>query len=197
MKYIVYEHVLKKDNRKYIGITKQNPQKRWQNGLGYSHSIYFFNAIKKYGWDNFKHNILYKDLTKEEAEKKEIELIKKFKTNIKGFGFNINEGGFAPVITKEQRIKISNSEKGKVVSRETIDKIIKTKKDNFLKYGLTKKQKAGYKKRVKPILCIETQKIYYGQKELKEAGFNVGNISMVCLGKRTTADKYHWKFIEE
>ena len=34
------------------------------------------------------------------------------KKNIKGYGFNINEGGFSPTITEEQKIKISNIRKG-------------------------------------------------------------------------------------
>lgn len=197
MKYVLYEHILKKDKRKYIGITKQKPEKRWQNGLGYVNSLYFYNAIKKYGWNNFEHKIIFENLTKEEAEQKEKEMIKKYKTNIKGYGFNIYEGGFSPTITEEQKLKISKSEKGKKVSLETAKKISKTKKEKYLKFGLTQKQKENYKRNIKPILCIETNKIYYGQKELKKKGFNAGNIQLVCIGKRKTADGYHWKFVKE
>ena len=197
MKYIIYMHKLKKDNRVYIGITCQNPKKRWQNGLGYVHSRYFYNAIKKYGWNNFEHIILLQNLTKEEAEQKEKELIKLYKSNFKGYGFNINEGGFAPAMTEEQKRKISNSEKGKIVPKEVRGKISKTHKELFMKYGLTKKQEEGYRKRIKPIVCIETGIIYYGQKDLKNKGFNAGNIQQVCVGKKRIADGLHWKFLEE
>ena len=196
MKYKVYMHKLKKDNRVYIGITKQEPQKRWQNGLGYIHSSYFYNAIKKYGWENFEHIILFQNLSKEEAEYKEIELIKKYKANIKGYGFNINEGGSAPIMTKEQKIKISNSEKGKIISKETIKKANKTKKKRYLTTGLTDKEKERYKKMIKPIKCIETNIIYYGQKELKINGFNPANVFMVCNNKRKTSKGFHWEYFE-
>lgn len=190
-------HKLKQDNRVYIGLTKQKPQKRWQNGYGYKHSTYFKNAINKYGWDNFEHIILYDNLTREEAQNKEIELIKKYKSNIKGYGFNINEGGFAPIITEEQKIKISNTEKGKIISKETIEKANKTKRKRYLTIGLTEKEKEKYKKRTKTVKCIETNKTYFGQKELIKLGFNGANIYEVCNGKRKRAYGYHWCFVKE
>lgn len=196
-KYIIYMHRLKKDNRVYIGITCQKPEKRWQKGFGYKHSTYFYNAIKKYGWESFDHIILFENLEKHEAENKEKDLIKLYKSNIKGYGFNINEGGFTPTITEEQKNKISKSEKGKIVPKEVGNKISKTKKEIFLTSGLTEKQKNWYKRKIKPIICIETGIIYYGQKELNKNGFNGGNIQQVCVGKKKTAYKMHWKFYEE
>ena len=75
--YTVYEHVNKINKKRYIGITSQNPQQRWRcNGCNYKSSPRFYYAIQKYGWDNFEHNILFQNLTKEEACKKEQELIK-------------------------------------------------------------------------------------------------------------------------
>lgn len=97
--YSVYKHILPKEisgkdnDMIYIGITYQEPQKRWQNGKGYKNNQYFTNAIGKYGWANFMHEILYTDLTKEEAEQKEIELIAYHKSDIREFGYNIDHGG--------------------------------------------------------------------------------------------------------
>ena len=48
--FYVYIHTNKINNKKYIGITCQNPSKRWRNGNGYKNG-YFAKAIKKYGWD--------------------------------------------------------------------------------------------------------------------------------------------------
>ena len=79
--YSVYQHINVINNKKYIGITKQVPENRWGNeGINYKNSPRFYNAILKYGWDNFIHEILYTNLTKEEACKKEIELIKENRT---------------------------------------------------------------------------------------------------------------------
>lgn len=192
--YNVYMHKLKKDNRKYIGITKQKVKKRWQNGLGYKHSTYFYNAIQKYGWDNFEHIILYDNLTKKEAENKEKELIELYKTTKKGYGFNINEGGFSPIITKQQKLKISKTEKGKKVSQETKEKLSKNIKKYYEINGTTENMKKYYKSVTKPVLCIETGKIYYGSKKLKEEGFNPALVNLVCNYKRKTTSNYHWKF---
>jgi hypothetical protein len=71
-----------------------NPIRRWANGLGYKNCVYFFNAVLKYGWDNIKHEILYTGLTQKEAEYKEIELIKIYRSNDPDFGYNIQLGGY-------------------------------------------------------------------------------------------------------
>lgn len=44
--YYVYKHTTP-NNKVYIGITKQNPNRRWRNGHGYSDSVLFFNTIIK------------------------------------------------------------------------------------------------------------------------------------------------------
>ena len=107
MSYIVYEHTNKINKKKYIGITSTSLKKRSMNGEGYKGCEKFYNAIKKYGWNNFTHKILYKNLTKEQAELKEQQLIKKFNTQL--YGYNISEGGFAPNMTQETKDKISKS----------------------------------------------------------------------------------------
>ena len=64
--YTVYKHV-SPSGKQYIGITKWDVEKRWSNGEGYKQCSYFYNAIQKYGWDNFEHIILYTNLSREKA----------------------------------------------------------------------------------------------------------------------------------
>ena len=78
MKYTVYCHTNKINNKKYIGITSQKVEERWRNGKGYSTQPKFYNAICKYGWDNFTHEILISGLDEQEAIELEINLIKSF-----------------------------------------------------------------------------------------------------------------------
>lgn len=97
--YSVYKHILPKEvshkdnDMFYIGITKNDVETRWQNGCGYRHNPHFDNAIKKYGKDNFLHEVLFTGLTKEEAEQKEIEMIAFYKSNQREYGYNISNGG--------------------------------------------------------------------------------------------------------
>lgn len=118
--YTVYRHTLPREiSRKdhdmyYIGITGQNPpKKRWQNGNPYRGNVYFYNAIKKYGFDSFKHEVLFSGLTKEEAEQKEIELIAKHQSNNRLFGYNIANGGnCSGTMSQETKDKISKANMG-------------------------------------------------------------------------------------
>lgn len=90
--YTVYMHKNKINGKVYIGITSQKPEVRWNNGIGYR-KTYFHNAIKKYGWDNFEHIILFSNLTRSEAIEKEIDLIQIFNSTNQEYGYNIATGG--------------------------------------------------------------------------------------------------------
>ena len=91
--YTIYEHKNKIDGKKYIGVTKQNPKRRWANGKGYVHNKYFNLAIEKYGWDNFEHNILYTNLNEEIAFLLEEYLINKYDLTNPDKGYNLSKGG--------------------------------------------------------------------------------------------------------
>lgn len=123
MNYCVYKHITPQ-NKVYIGITSINPTKRWNYGCGYKHNQYFYRAIKKYGWDNIKHEILLTGLTKKQAEQKEIELIALYKSNKKEYGYNIESGGNTiGKISEETKKKLSEINKGKKLSEEVKNKI--------------------------------------------------------------------------
>ena len=90
--YTVYMHVCP-NGKRYIGITRQIPKYRWRNGNGYKYNEYFWRAIQKYDWNNFEHIIIENNLTKEQAENMEIELIAKYRSNERDYGYNIENGG--------------------------------------------------------------------------------------------------------
>ena len=91
--YSVYCHINKINNKRYIGITKDKPVDRWgKDGNGYKTQV-FGRAIEKYGWDNFEHKILFENLSKKEAENKEIELIAFYQSNKPDYGYNVSGGG--------------------------------------------------------------------------------------------------------
>lgn len=88
----VYMHT-SPSNKVYIGITSQEPKKRWGNGSNYSKQPYFYAAIQKYGWENIKHEVLFSNLAEFEAKQKEVELIEKYQSTDKNLGYNLTKGG--------------------------------------------------------------------------------------------------------
>lgn len=66
--YFVYLHTLP-NGMIYVGQTK-NLFDRWHKcGKGYEKNKDFYEAIKKFGWDNIKHELLYSTESELEAEK--------------------------------------------------------------------------------------------------------------------------------
>lgn len=91
--YKVYKHV-SPNGKVYIGITNQKPSRRWgKNGQGYKENDYFYRAIKKHGWNNFRHIIIADGLTEEEACELEIKLIEKYNSTDRSCGYNRHFGG--------------------------------------------------------------------------------------------------------
>ncbi len=116
--YCVYVHT-SPSGKMYVGQTKMNPEHRWNNGNGYltqKNGSYlqpaFARAILKYGWDNFEHQIIANNLTKEEADNFEKLLINKLNTMDAKYGYNLREGGSNGGLSQETRRKISESTKG-------------------------------------------------------------------------------------
>ena len=196
--YSVYIHKNKINNKVYVGITKQNPKERWRNGEGYKQSPRFYNAIKKYNWDNFDHIILYSNLTQEEAMEKEKELIKEYNSNDENYGYNLTSGGEKHYIfteevkekLRQQKIGENNPQYGKPRTDEQKIKQSKIIKELCMQGG-------NHCKKVK---CIETDIIYYSCKEAARntgAG-NIGqatHIADVCNGKRNKCNGYTWKWV--
>lgn len=208
--YNVYIHIFP-NSKVYIGMTSQKPKRRWNNGQGYKNNQYMTNAIMKYGWDNVIHKILYTNLKKEEAEEIEIKLIKEYKADNKRYGYNIEYGGCHNGKTSEiTRKRISEANKGKHNSPKTefkkghitiITEEIKQKisEKNKGKHASVRTEfKKGHKPlNVRKVLCIESDVVYDAIKKASEdTNVMACHISQVCNGKRKSAGKLHWKFIE-
>ena len=186
--FTIYMHKNKINNKVYVGITCQKTNYRWGAGSGYRQQPKFYNAIKKYGWDNFEHIILFENLTFEEAKQKEIEMIDKHNAFTKKYGYNATKGGDGsngvPCSEKTKK-KISNANKGHKFTNEAKKKISESLKGRKVHNSLK-------------VLCIETGIIYNSMHIAeKETGAKYKNISKVCKGEygRKTAGGYHWKIV--
>ena len=216
--YMVYMHT-SPNNKRYIGITSQKPERRWRkNGDGYKDNSYFWRAIQKYGWDNFKHDILFYNLTKKEAEQKEVELISYYNSNDVNFGYNMSVGGESGSkgykYTNEQKKHMSEIHKGekngmygKHHTKEAIEKgrIAHLKEnlseDTLYKMSIAKKGKKRDRQSVEKqiatisnkVICIETSTVYNNTKEAGALNnLDPSSISKVCRGERKTSGGFHW-----
>ena len=135
MVYTVYKHTFP-NNKVYIGITCQKPERRWRkDGSGYyriKNNILgqplVWRAIQKYGWKNVQHDILNEVETKEEAERLERYYITEiYHSNKVDKGYNIQNGGnYRGKLTEETKNKISKSLTGKKLEKSRIEKIRKS-----------------------------------------------------------------------
>ena len=80
-------------NKRYIGVTSQPVEKRWNSGRAYRHNIHLLSAIHKYGWSNFKKEIIVTNLTRCEAEQVEQAFISSYRCCEREYGYNILPGG--------------------------------------------------------------------------------------------------------
>lgn len=218
--YSVYQHINLINGKRYIGITKNKVEYRYgHNGINYASSPYFYNSIKKYGWDNFSHEILFENLSKEEACNIEKQLIKEYNTQDKKYGYNVLEGGTAPILPEEICNKISNALKGnknglgKPCSEEKKKKISQSQKGRKLseehkkKLSLAKKGKKGNpcseetKKKIsdshfkKQVLCVELNKVFPSIQECaRQLKLHATFICKCCKGKLKTTGGFHFKY---
>ena len=91
--WTVYIHTNLINGKKYVGITSNFVKKRWRNGYGYSENLPIGRAIRKYGWENFDHEIIADNLDEDDAKKMEQELIKSYNTTDDKYGYNVTVGG--------------------------------------------------------------------------------------------------------
>lgn len=221
--YIVYQHKNKINNKVYIGITSRAPEERWgKNGNNYKSSPHFYAAIQKYGWDNFEHNILFTDLTKEQACLKEQELIKSFNSMNRKYGYNStsggeifelneeakkkksismigNKNGLGHICSEEKKKKISETQKGRIFSEEHKKKLSEAASKRHVPCSENKKEKLSqnYPNKRK-VYCVELDKVFDSVQQCsRELGIPATNISKLCGGRGKTLKGYHLKYYDD
>lgn len=104
--FYIYCHTAP-NGKMYVGQTSLDPEKRWAGGRGYAKCTYIYRAIKKYGWDNFRHDIICVVHSRELANLFEQYYIAKYKTFSEEYGYNLTMGGSGVVGCKwdEERKK--------------------------------------------------------------------------------------------
>ena len=180
-KWVIYKHTNKKNGKIYIGQTCQEVEDRYgKNGYRYQKSApLFWKAIQKYGWDNFEHDIIENNIKSlKEVNEREKYWIKYYDCCVldgKDKGYNMDRGG-----------KGFSPEQASILSKEN------WKNEDYRK------------KFCKPVICVNTQKIYKSIVEASEdTNINKTGIAKACAKIHNSAgidDKgnpIQWEFYEE
>lgn len=203
--YIVYRHT-SPNGKVYIGITCQLPCRRWARGKGYRNNWHFYNAIQKYGWDNFTHEVLYTGLSNEDAARIEADLIARHRSTEKQYGYNRDPGnGVRHEVSEETRRKLSESHKHLPhLSGEAHPQWGKRGPDSQ-NYGRrhTDEERALMRMnntRKIPVICVEDGMEYVSATEAAEdKGTYCDSIIKCCkqVPHYNTAGGFHWRFADE
>ena len=197
MGYTVYKHI-SPSGKVYIGITKRKPEYRWNKGKGYREDqLLFYRAIKKYGWDNFTHEILYTGLSEKDAKNIEISLIRQYKSL--GMSYNITDGGDGgrglhnkrKKMSDETKLKMSKSRKGLLAGNKNP---MYGRHETAPAYGKFGKEHPASKKVYQYDLLGNFIKEWDCLSEVqRHLNILVTHITACCNGRQKTAGGYIWK----
>ena len=190
--YTVYQHRNLRNGKSYIGMTSQEPKKRWNYGWGYQNNSQMWSDIKESDWNtDWEHNILGKFEDKQEALNVEEMFIWLFDST--NDGYNISSYGSGNYEkTEEQKRKMSDNhadfsgEKnpmfGKHHSGKTKNKISQSMGVN----GILQFSKNG-----------EFIAEYPSTKEAERlTGCYHGHICQCCKGTRKSTGGFIWRYKE-
>ena len=214
MIYTVYEHRDLKNGKPYVGMTSQEPKRRWGNGWGYKKQPKIWSDIKESNWNkDWEHNILGKFENEQEALNIEEMFIWLFDStnggyNISSYGNNHYER------SEETKNKISDNhadfsgEKhpmfGKHHSEESKKKISEVntgeKHPMFGRHHSEEsKKRLAESKGVNGILQFSKDGEFIAEypsahEAERQTGCNPSSICKCCKGKLKSTGGYIWEY---
>ncbi len=99
------------NNKKYIGITSRDIHIRFQEHCTHKHTL-VYEAVKKYGKENFKNEIIENNISSKKIDERERYFIKIYDTLVPN-GYNLSTGGISNKnLNEESRKRLSEMNMG-------------------------------------------------------------------------------------
>ena len=129
------------NGKRYVGQSNSSIEKRW---ISYRRLLCktqpkLYRALKKYGPDNVKYEIVIETNDNERINKVEEQLIALWNLTSNKYGYNIKEGGKNGKHSEESKMKMSEAKKGKLKSEEHRKKLSEVNKGKHLSEETRKK----------------------------------------------------------
>ena len=205
---VIYKYT-SPSGKHYIGQTINESQRKYAHKSGTSKTqTKFGKAIRKYGYENFQYEVLFKVNSNDKTKLKVIlDIMEKYlihKFDSFNNGYNLNDGGEGnlgykhseetKVILKttnqkseEDKKKISDTMKGRVCTEEHKKNMSKnnTNKRKVVQFSLEGEQLNSFNS------ITEAAQSLNQTSAIKTV---LNKISECCVGKRGTAYKYIWEY---
>lgn len=203
-KYTVYKHTAP-NGKIYIGMTGRELASRWCNGKGYKRNKHFDQAIKKYGWENIKHEIVKDGLTKDDAAELEKKTIALYETTNPDKGYNLSIGGLGGTLGVKmsdetlRRMSIARTGPGNPRYGIKISKEESAKLSSLRKGRWSERQEAVLRRcqeeNKKKVVCLDNCVVFDSVMEAcKYANVDNKGVSNVCNGQYYKSGGLHWSF---
>ena len=202
--YTVYQHRNLKNGKSYIGMTSQEPKKRWENGKGYKNNSKMWNDIQNSDWNkDWEHSIIGNFEDKQEALNVEEMFIWLFNSTNDGYNTSTYGSGNYKRTEKTKK-KMSESRIGITFSEESKRKMSESKTGEK-NYWYGKHHSEESKKRISESMGVngilqfskdgEFIAEYPSIKEAeRQTGCHNQSICQCCKGNRKSAGGFIWKY---
>lgn len=161
-KGIIYVHINKINGKAYVGQTTQELKRRFRkqenNFNSYQNCTVFYDALKKYGWNNFETVLLATSFSQEELDKLEEHFIKFYNSTVPSGYNSLDYANTKVVFTEEIKNKISN--KAKLRPKKELAKGMKKRIPHIIINEEACKQ-CGDCKQIKPLILFSKHKEHW------------------------------------
>lgn len=178
------------NDKKYIGQTTKTLEFRKAKHLNdRNRNYHFYNAIRLYGKDSFRWEVIDQSDSKTELNEKESYWIAFYETTDPQKGYNMTFGGEGGIPTEEVRKKISRAALGNTRNLGRFPSV-ETKK------RISESRLEGKNPIARAVLCTETNEVF---PTITLAAFSYNmfpqSVYQCCIGKHKTAGGYHWQYV--